>query len=91
LIDHCDEFLVRPRSWEASGGVPANESRFKGKMKPGQVSAKFGRRRIEWQMNCSNQPRVVVLTTASHGGSIIHYLQIPLCHVEKLLICNPFW
>jgi hypothetical protein len=62
LIDHCDEFLVRPRSWEASGGVPANESHFKGKMMPGQVSAKIGRRRIEWQMNCSNQPLVVVLT-----------------------------
>jgi len=31
-------------------------------MMPGQVSAKIGRRRIEWQMNCSNQPLVVVLT-----------------------------
>jgi hypothetical protein len=30
-------------------------------MKPGQVSTKFGRRRIEWQMNFSNQPPVVVL------------------------------
>jgi hypothetical protein len=45
---------------EAERQVPAKESHFKGKMKPGQVSTKFGRRRIEWQINFANQPPVVV-------------------------------